>query len=268
MRGTLPPAWSALLQRRVRRRLRRDLRAGGGPRLQLRGGEDLRRRRAPAAAARARRRQGRTVRRAGREALRRDLAEAPGAARAGPEPGAAAARRSRTRWNPPARSRRRWKWCRCAWPASSRAVEQLRAMPIRGAARAPAAPGRHRRGQARLRRSAAGEGAPRRQGSDRARRLDGQGRRHHPPGPALSAPPAASTTAAGWHPPGAGAGPAAGGVAPRSTSSCGAGRGGGDRAGGELHQPGLHKRRRSVARWSSTCAPAWWWASRSRWCWP
>ena len=80
-----------VLQRRFRRRLRRDLRAGVRRRLQLRRAQDLRRRRAPATAARAGRRQGRTVRRAGRKALRRDLAEAPGAARAGLQPGAAAA---------------------------------------------------------------------------------------------------------------------------------------------------------------------------------
>ena len=41
-------------------------------------------------------------------------------------------------------------------------------------------------------------------------------------------------------------------------------RGGGDRAGGELRQPGAALRRAS----GSTGAPAWWWASRFRWCWP
>jgi hypothetical protein len=51
----------------------------------------------------------------------------------------------------------------------------------------------------------------------------------------------------------------------------GADRGGGDRAGRELHRLGFHKRPRPACRCggatTSTCAPGWWWASPFRWCW-
>ena len=50
-----------------------------------------------------------------------------------PQPGAGAARRSRTRSSRPARCRRRSTSCRCASAGQFQAVEQLRAMPIRGA---------------------------------------------------------------------------------------------------------------------------------------
>ena len=78
----------------------------------------------------------------------------------------------------PAPCRRRWTWCRCAWAASSRRRAAARHADPRQLGQ-PAAAGRHRRDQARLRRSAGGQGAPPGQGSDRAGRLDGQGRRHH-----------------------------------------------------------------------------------------
>ena len=120
-----------VLQRRLRRRLRRDLRAGER-RLQLRRAQDLRRRRAPAAAAREGRGQGRAVRRAGREDLHRDLAEAPGAAGARLQRRCWRSSARRTRSRAPARSSRRWTWCRCAWRGQFTSVEQLRAMPIRG----------------------------------------------------------------------------------------------------------------------------------------
>jgi multidrug efflux pump len=75
--------------------------------------------------------QGRTVRRAGREAVRRDLAEAPGAAGPGPQPGAGqlgAAERGRER-------RRHADAAGRGAGARGRpvhGVEQLREMPIRG----------------------------------------------------------------------------------------------------------------------------------------
>ena len=81
------------LQRRLRRRLRLHLRALGR-RLHARGTARLRRPRAPAVAEGARRGQGRDLRRAGREDLHRDLAEAAGPAGAGHEPGHRAARRA------------------------------------------------------------------------------------------------------------------------------------------------------------------------------
>ena len=45
----------------------------------------------------------------------------------------------------------------------------------------------------------------------------------------------------------------------------------GHRAGGELYQPGFHKRPGNnllEALRTSTPARDWWWASPSRWCWP
>ena len=132
MRGTLPPGVQGPFFNDDFGDVYGVIYALRSRRLQLRRAQDLRRRRAPAAAARARRRQGRAVRRAGREDLHRDLAEAPGAARAGPQPGAGAARRSRTRSRAPAPCRRRWTWCRCAWPASSRRSSSCATMPIRG----------------------------------------------------------------------------------------------------------------------------------------
>ena len=132
-----------VLQRRLRRRLRRDLRAGVG-RLQLRRAQELRRRRAPAAAARAGRGQGRTVRRAGREGLRRDFAEAPGPARARHQPGAAAA-------GPAERGGIRRRGADAAGRGAGAGGRPVRG---RGAAAGhadprqlgqPAAPGRHRR---------------------------------------------------------------------------------------------------------------------------
>jgi multidrug efflux pump len=133
MKGTLPQGvHRAFLQRRVRRRVRRDLRARVR-RFQLCRAQDLCRRRAPAAAARARRGQGRAVWRAGRKALHRNLAEAPGAAGTGHERRCWRSWASRTPSNRPARCRPRWTWCRCAWRASSMQSKICRAMPIRGA---------------------------------------------------------------------------------------------------------------------------------------
>ena len=154
------------------------------------------------------------------------------------------------------------------------AVEQLRAMPIRGSSGNQLRLGDIARDQARLRRSAARQGAPPGQGSHRAGRLDGQGRRHHP----------------SW--------------ASRSRR-CSTAIEDGLPAGIELvqiqDQPravansvnefvhtlieavlivlavsfialGLHKRPdaascRCGSATTSTCGRAWWWASRFRWCW-
>ena len=121
----------AVLQRRVRRCLRRDLRAGER-RLQLRRAQGLCRRRAPAAAAREGRGQGRAVRRAGREGLHRGLAKAPGAARASTSTRCWRRSARRTRSRAPARSSRRRTWCRCAWAASSPASSSC--APCRSAA--------------------------------------------------------------------------------------------------------------------------------------
>ncbi len=167
----------ALLQRRIRRCLRRDLRARER-RLQLCRTEDLRRRRAPAAAACEGRGQGRAVRRAGREDLRRGLAEAPGAAGAGLQRRAVAARtaerRRERRHDPGAPGRAAGAGGR---PVHQRGATALYADPRQF--RQPDPAGRHRGDPARLRRSAAGQGAAPGQGGDRAGHLHGQGRRHH-----------------------------------------------------------------------------------------
>ncbi len=124
------------------------------------------------------------------------------------------------------------RWSSCARCRSAAAPgNQLRA-------------GRHRGGQARLRRSAGRQGAAPGQGSDRARRLDGQGRRHHRARQGAAARPPASIDKQL---------PAGMELAqvqdqPRGGARLGqrvrarADRGGRDRAGGELHRLGLHKR--------------------------
>ena len=170
----------AVLQRRLWRCLRRDLRAGGR-RLQLRRGQGVCRRRAPAAAACARRGQGGTVRRAGREAVHRDFAKAPGPARPGHEPGAG-----------PAGPAERGGECRYGADAA-RPGAGARGWAVRragGFARhadtrrlgGTAAPGRYRHRHARVRRPGHGEGAPPGARSGGAGGVDGQGGRHHPLG--------------------------------------------------------------------------------------
>jgi multidrug efflux pump len=175
----------AVLQRRVRRRVRRDLRAGVRWRLQLRRAQgpvadDVRQRllRVPG------RQQGRAVRCAGREAVRRDLAKAPGPAGPGHEPGASPRWASRTPWNRPARCRRRWTWCRCAWAGQFNSVEKTCA---------PCPSGRSGN-QLRLGHRGHPRGyvdpvtiKVRHQGKDShcAGCVHGQGRRHHRPGQAL-----------------------------------------------------------------------------------
>ena len=78
--------------------------------------------------------------------------------------------------------------------------------------------------------------------------------------------------AAGRHQPGAGARPAQGGGHLGQRVREGADRGGGHRAGGELHRAGLAQAARASSRCgsatTSTSALAWWWASPFRWCWP
>jgi len=72
------------------------------------------------------------------------------------------------------------------------------------------------------------------------------------------------------HGAGAGAGPAQRGVQLGQRIRQGADRGGGDRAGGELSGAGPAQAPRQqplVAAGHWTSAPAWWWASRFRWCW-
>jgi multidrug efflux pump len=145
--------------------------------------------RAHPAAARARRGQGRAVRRAGREDLRRDLAEAAGPAGPGHEPGGGPAVRAERG------GRRRPAGCRHAeLPGAGAGRAALGGRPEapadpRGQPAPPARParcaGRHRRHPARHHRPAGGEGAPPGQAGDRAGRVDGQGRRHRQPGQGL-----------------------------------------------------------------------------------
>ena len=187
MRGTLAAGRHRPgLQRRLRRRLRLDL-CALGRRLQPRRVARARRSRAPAAAARARCRQGRGVRRAGREAVHRDLAKAPGAAGPGHEPGDCPARRAKRR-------RRR----RCAQRRQREPAGACRG-PVQFGRRTQALPDprhqrghrcgqhdqalRHRRCAPRLRRPADDQGAPPGPGRGGAGRVDGQGWRHHRAGP-------------------------------------------------------------------------------------
>ena len=171
---------------------------------------------------------------------------------------------SRTRSSRPARSPRRAK------PAGARGrAVQLgrRAARSRSARTAPACKlgdiAEIRRG---LRRSAAGQGAPPGSGSDRAGRVDGQGGDIVELGKALRPPMAIAPSC-------------------RSASRCSRSRTSrrssrdsvGEfvsvlieavrhRAAGQLRQPraALQARRWRIA---STGGPAWWSASRSRWCW-
>ena len=272
MRDTLPRGViGPVLQRRLRRRLRLDLRAVGR-RLQLRGAAGLRRRRAPAPAARARTWPRSRVFGAQDEKLFIEISQKRlaqlgldfnqviaqlGAQNAVEGAGAHQCRRPDI--------------CRCAWPAQfdSRrgAARACRSAPSSGTGVASSL----RLGDiAEIRRAydrpAAGEGAPPGQAGDRARRLDGQGRRHHRAGQGAASSdrrdsrrdlPAGIELRAG-------AGPAGARCRARSASSCGVLiEAIVDRAGGELHQPGpAHQAAAHRPR-----GPAWWWASRSRWCW-
>ena len=127
----------AVLQRRVRRHLRQHLRADRRG-LRLRGAEGLRRAHRAGTAARARRRQGRTGRPAGREDL--DRAVQHQARHARHSAAARCSRRwtSRTRWRPPASSRPPATACSCA--SAARSIRSRRSATSRSApATAPSA---------------------------------------------------------------------------------------------------------------------------------
>ena len=202
----------AVLQRRVRRRLWRDLRLLRR-RLLLPRAEGLCRLGAPAAAAHSRRRQGGPDRRAGGAGLHRGAAPAAGAAGADGAAAGRAARRAergrgrgragaahRQRADPP--DRRAAFGRRAARAARARRRRQLRAR-------------RHRDDKPRLRRSASREDAcrgqrPARARGDRARHHDGQGRRHHRARPCAGAGRAAAAAGTtGGYRGGAGGRPAA-----------------------------------------------------------
>jgi multidrug efflux pump len=146
----------------------------------------------------ARRGQGRAVRRAGREGLRRDLAEAPGAAGPGFEPGARADRRAERGGGRPGRSTPT-RNLQVRVGGQFNTVDELRRCRSAPSTRRERSGWATSRDPARLRRPAAGEGAPPGPRGHRAGRLDGQGRRHHRARQALHAGPDASGRAAGGH---------------------------------------------------------------------
>ena len=238
-------------------------------RLQLRRTQDLRRRRAPAPAARARTwpRSSSSACRTRRSSSRCRRSAWPSSAWTSTRCWRRSARRTPSRARAPIQSPQDVVQVRVGGPVHERRAVARHADPRQFGQ--PAAAGRHRRDPARLRRPAGRQGAPPGQGSDRAGRVDGQGRRHHRAGQgAARRPPARSS---GELP--AGVKLAQVQDQPVAVAELGervrrrADRGGGDRAGGELHRARACTRAGASAG-TSTSGPGWWWRSPSRWCWP